>query len=179
MKFYLILFSIVLALANCPAKADNVPAGNIQKAGTTSSEALMEAQEKLMNAKGSYNTARQQESALENMRKAAKLSLKAAKLRSRAEKLQTKADSLVEKASHQAVSRGLYITNPLLPVNMQKPPSAEQTAKKPTFVPVPGQSINIIAPKANEVSYSNNQEQGNSQESSEEYLPDPPTVNNF
>lgn len=172
MKFYLVLFSIILAMSSCPVKADTK--GTEQKAITGSAEdPYVEAQERLMHAKGSYKTAQQQEKAMESMRKAARLSLRASKLRSKAERLQNKADSLVVKANQQALSRGLYITNPLLPVKMQTPPAVERTAEKPSFVPVPGQSINIIAPKAEEVSY------GNREQASDDYLPDPPTVNNF
>ena len=111
------------------------------------SDPLVDAQEKLLHMKGSYKTIKQQENAIESMRKATRLSLKAAKLRAKAEQLQAKADILVNKANQQALSRGLYITNPLSPVMMQPPPSA-QTAK----APVPGQNINIVLPKTEEVS---------------------------
>jgi|GEM_PF-2080336 len=171
MKFYLVLFSIILSLSFCPVKADNTSAP--AKAQAVTSGEYIEAQEKLMYAQGSYKTAKQQENAMENMRKAAKLSLRAAKLRAKAEKTQSKADSLIHKAGQQAVTRGLYITNPLLPVMMQAPPIAEKTAERPSFVPVPGQSINIIAPRAEQVSYEKEQPQ------QEEYLPEPPTLNNF
>ena len=173
MKSQTILLLTVLLIANLlitgrPAYADGGMAEDKTLTGQVS-DPLVEAQEKLMHAKGSYNTARQQESAIENMRKATKLSLKAAKLRTRAEKLQTKADLLVNKANQTALSRGLYITNPLSPVMMQPPPEAPKQAQVPSFVPVPGQGINIVIPKQEEVSY----EQGDSN------LPEPPTVSNF
>ena len=123
------------------------------------SDPLVEAQEKLINVKGSYKTIRQQEHAIEDMRKATKLSLRAAKLRAKAEKLQSKSDLLVNKANQVALSRGLYITNPMAPVMMQPPPAPNpesQTAKAPAFIPVPGQPINIIVPKQEEVSYQEN-----------------------
>lgn len=174
MKFYLVLFSIILAMSSCPVKADTKATADTKALTGSADDPFVEAQEKLMHAKGSYKTAQQQEKALEQMRKAAKLSLRASKLRAKAERLQTKADSLVVKANQQALTRGLYITNPLLPVKMQTPPAADKTAEKPSFVPVPGQSINIIAPRQQEVSYENKD-----QASSDDYLPDPPTVNNF
>lgn len=118
------------------------------------SDPLVEAQEKLMHAKGSYKTVRQQENAIEDMRKATKLSLKASKLRAKAEKLQTRADLLVNKATQVAITRGLYITNPMAPVMMQPPPSApSKTASATSVVPIPGQPINIIVPKQEEITY--------------------------
>lgn len=161
MKFLLPLL-IVLSL-NLPSMADtgNPLTGSVN-------DPFVEAQEKLMHAKGSYKTIKQQEDAIQNMKKATRLSLKAANLRARAEKLQTKADMLVTKANQQALSKGLYITNPLGTVMMQPPPAAqEQTAKVPSFVPVPGQAINIVIPKQEEVS----QNSGGDSE--------PPTLNNF
>lgn len=137
---------------------------------------IVEAQEKLLHAKGSYKTVTQQKSAIEDLRKATKLSLKAAKLRAKAEKLQGKSDLLVNKANQFALSRGLYITNPLSPVMMQPPPATNaqaQTAQAPAIVPVPGQPINIIVPKKEEVSYQQ------PQESSQNQLPEPPTLNDF
>ena len=135
------------------------------------SDPFVDAQEKLMHAKGSYKTIRQQEDAIKDMRKATSLSLKAAKLRAYAEKLQTRADLLVTKANQQALSRGLYITNPLGQIMMQAPPVAnqpqDQTPKAASFVPVPGQPINIIIPKQEEVSQNAN---GGSEI---------PTLNNF
>ena len=118
------------------------------------SDPFVEAQEKLLHAKGSYKAIRQQENAIEDMRKATRLSLKAAALRAKAEKLQTRADILINKANQQALSRGLYITNPLGPLMMQPPPqAAQQTAK----APMPGQPINLIFPKQEEVSYDQNE----------------------
>ena len=119
------------------------------------SDPFVEAQEKLMHAKGSYKTIKQQEDAIQNMRRATRLTLKAAQLRAKAEKLQNRADSLVTKANQQALSRGLYITNPMAPVMMQPPPGVNttETAKAPSILPVPGQPINIIVPKQEEVSY--------------------------
>ena len=145
------------------------------------SDPVVEAQEKLMHAKGSYKTIKEQEKAIKDMRKATKLSLKAAGLRAKAEKLQIKADVLVNKANQTALSRGLYITKPTAPIMMQPPPGVDsasaqveappeniQSAQKPTFVPLPGQPINIIVPKQEEVSYQ-----------SDSYLPTPPAVNNY
>ncbi len=171
MKFKFLVLSGLILLNTVQAKADNTATNKIQ---VVASDNFIEAQEKLMNAKGSYRTAVQQEDAIKNMRKAAKLSLRAASLRSKAEKMQTKADTLMNKAGQQAVTRGLYITNPLSPLMMQPPPSVAKSNDKPSFVPVPGQSINIIAPKAEQVSYD-----GNDQSQQEEYLPEPPTLNNF
>ena len=124
---------------------------------------MVEAQERLLHAKGNYKTIKQQENAIENMRKATRLSLKAANLRAKAEKLQTRADMLVTKANQQALSRGLYITNPLGGIMMQAPPVAEQP-KEPA--PVPGNAINIVLPKNNE-------------EVSENNSPPVPTLNSF
>jgi len=70
------------------------------------------------------------------------------------ERLQSKADLLVNKANQQALSRGLYITNPLSPpIMMQPPPAVKQTAQAPTIIPVPGQPVNIIVPRQEEISY--------------------------
>lgn len=156
-KYCLTLFLILagIFLFVFPVYSDNANGGNKPLTGEVS-DPLVEAQEKLLHAKGSYKTIRQQESAIEDMRKATRLSLKAAQLRTKAEKLQSRADLLVNKANQQALSRGLYITNPLAPVKMQSPPTA-QTAKAPTLVPVPGQPINIIVPKQEEVSYEQNE----------------------
>ncbi len=156
----LILLVLSVNLQSAWADTGNSLAGSV-------SDPFVEAQEKLMHAKGSYKTIRQQENAIQDMRKATRLSLKAAKLRAQAEKLQSKADILVGKANQQALSRGLYITNPLGPVMMQPPPAADQTAQAPSFVPVPGQAINIVIPKQEEVSQ-------NSEGSSEL-----PMLNNF
>ena len=164
MKF-LLLVLLVLSV-NLYAMADT----GMSLAGSVT-DPFVEAQEKLMHAKGSYKTIKQQEDAIQNMRKATRLSLKAANLRARAEKLQTKADILVTKANQQALSKGLYITNPLGPIMMQAPPVAEkpqeQTPKAALFVPVPGQPINIVIPKQEEVSQNS------------ESSPELPTLNNF
>ena len=156
MKF-LLLILIVLSL-NLSAMADTEKplAGSV-------SDPFVEAQEKLMHAKGSYKTIQQQEDAIQNMRKATRLSLKAASLRAKAEKLQTKADILVTKANQQALSKGLYITNPLGGIMMQAPPIAEQPKES---APVPGNAINIVLPKNEDVSENNNS-------------PPVPTLNNF
>ena len=115
---------------------------------------------------------KQQEKAIKDMRRATSLSLKASRLRARAEKLQTRADALVNKANLTALSRGLYITNPLAPVMMQPPPAiAAQGATSPVTPPVPGQVINISAPKPEEVSL------GDSTKNN--YLPQPQTENNY
>ena len=142
MKFLLILIVFLSCALNSLANEGAPLAGSV-------SDPFVDAQERLLYAKGSYKTIKQQENAIKDMRKATNLSLKAAKLRTRAEKLQTKADILVNKANQQALSRGLYITNPLSPVMMQPPPSA-QTAKNPA--PIPGQNINIVLPRQEEVS---------------------------
>ena len=157
MKFLLLL--LILLSVNMPVWADTGKplAGSV-------SDPFVEAQEKLLHAKGSYKTIRQQESAIEDMRKATRLSLKAAKLRAHAEKLQTKADVLVNRANQQALSKGLYITNPLGGINMQPPPVAEQV-KEPA-APVPGNAINIVLPKNEEVSENS-------------ASPPVPTLNNF
>lgn len=144
MKFKIILVFLILLSTNSPVIADR---GGRPLTGSVT-DPFVEAQEKLLHAKGSYKTIRQQEDAIQNMRRATRLGLKAASLRAKAEKLQNKADLLVNKANQQALSRGLYITNPLAPVKMQPPP----VAKAPSFVPVPGQPINIIVPKQEEVS---------------------------
>ena len=156
MKFLLPLL-IVLSL-NLPSMADtgNPLTGSVN-------DPFVEAQEKLMHAKGSYKTIKQQEDAIQNMKKATRLSLKAANLRAKAEKLQTKADMLVTKANQQALSKGLYITNPLGQIMMQAPPVAEQPKES---APVPGNAINIMLPKNEEVSQNNTS-------------PPVPTLNNF
>ncbi len=169
MKVYSILFAAIIFFTGVPVFADGMSNASKTLSGEVS-DPLIEAQEKLMNAKGSYKTIKQQENAIGNMRKATKLSLKAARLRARAEKLQSRADLLVNKANQTALSRGLYITNPLAPVMMQPPPDVSKTAKAPSFVPVPGQAINIVIPKQEEVSYDQN---GNST------LPEPPNVSGF
>lgn len=168
MKVYSILFAAIIFFTGIPVFADGMSNASKALSGEVS-DPLVEAQEKLMYAKGSYKTVKQQENAIENMRKATRLSLKAAKLRARAEKLQSKADMLVGKANQAALSRGLYITNPLAPVMMQPPPEASKAAQAPSFVPVPGQAINIVIPKQEEVSYDQN---GNT-------LPEPPGVSGF
>lgn len=118
---------------------------------------LQEAQERLLSAKGSYKTIKMQEQAIENMRKATKLSLKAAQLRAKSERMQHRADVLVNKATLSALSRGLYITNPLAPVMMQPPPEvATGPARSPVAPPVPGEPINISIPEQEEVSYEQN-----------------------
>ena len=142
MKFLLIAVFFLSTTLSSLANEGAPLAGSV-------SDPFVEAQERLLHAKGSYKSIKQQENAIKDMRKATNLSLKAAKLRARAEKLQTKADILVNKANQQALSRGLYITNPLSPMMMQPPPSA-QTAK--TSAPVPGQNINIVLPRQEEVS---------------------------
>lgn len=156
MKF-LLLILLILSI-NLSAMADT----GMPLAGSVN-DPFVEAQEKLMHAKGSYKTIKQQEDAIQSMRKATKLSLKAANLRARAEKLQTKADMLVTKANQQALSKGLYITNPLGSIMMQAPPVAEQPKES---APVPGNAINIVFPKNNE-------------EVSENNSPPVPTLNNF
>ena len=168
MKVYTILFAAIIFFTGIPVFADGMSDNSKTLSGEVSNP-LVEAQEKLMHAKGSYKTIKQQESAIENMRKATRLSLKAAKLRTRAEKLQSKADTLVTKANQTALNRGLYITNPLAPVMMQPPPEAK-TASAPSIVPVPGQAINIVIPKQEEVSYD---QSGNNS------LPEPPTVSDY
>lgn len=163
MKFLLLTLLVLSVNLSAMADTEKPLAGSV-------SDPFVEAQEKLLHAKGSYKTIRQQETAIQDIKKATRLSLKAAKLRANAEKLQTKADILVTRANQQALSKGLYITNPLGPVMMQAPPAAtaqDQTAKAPSFVPVPGQPINIIIPKQEEVSQ-------NSVDN-----PEPPTLNNF
>ena len=145
----IILISLVLISLSLNASAEDPK----QLTGQVS-DPMVEAQEKLLHARGSYKMIKQQENAIEDMRKATRLSLKAARLRAKAERLQTKSDQLVNKANQAALSRGLYITNPMAPVMMQAPPAAQAVqAKVPSFVPVPGQPINIIVPKQEEVSY--------------------------
>ena len=147
---YLALIFLLVFIA-FPVNAENdSPQG--------SGDPMVDAQEKLLHARGNYKTIKAQEDAIESMKKATKLSLRAAKLRAKAEKLQTKADVLVNKANQTALSRGLYITGPNAPV-MNQPPqltAPAQTAIAPSFVPVPGQPINIIVPKQEEVSYQEN-----------------------
>ena len=145
MKFLLSMFLILSVSLPVLADTGNPLAGSI-------TDPFVEAQEKLIHAKGSYKTIKQQEDAIQNMRKATRLSLKAANLRAKAEKLQTKADMLVNKANQQALSRGLYITNPLGSIMMQPPPVAEQPKES---APVPGNAINIVLPKQEEVSQNN------------------------
>ena len=123
----------------------------------TVTDRMQEAQERLLSARGSYKTIRMQEKAIENMRKATKLSLRAAQLRAKSERMQHKADVLVNKATLSALSRGLYITNPLAPVMMQPPPEvATGPAMSPVAPPVPGEPINISIPEQEEVSYEQN-----------------------
>ena len=157
MKFNLYL-SLVLIFSSYPLSAlsQGTLTGQVN-------DAVVEAQEKLQNARGSYKTVKDQEKAVGQMRNATKLNLRASKLRAKAEKLQTKADILLNKASQTALSRGLYITNPLLPMMMQPPP---QTASRG---PVPGNPINIIVPRQEEVSYDENSN----------YLPNPPVPGNY
>ena len=150
----LILFFLVIFC--CPAFSDSGKPLSGQV-----SDPLVEAQEKLLHAKGSYKTIKSQEDAIQDMRKATRLSLKAARLRTQAEKLQARADLLVNKANQQALSRGLYITNPLAPVMMQAPP-VQQEAKAQTVIPVPGQPVNIIIPKQEEVSFEGSSDGSNS-----------------
>ncbi len=157
MKFLLLM--LLMLSVNLSAMADT----GMSLAGSVS-DPFVEAQEKLMHAKGSYKTIQQQEDAIQSMRKATRLSLKAASLRAKAEKLQTKADILVTKANQQALSKGLYITNPLGQIMMQAPPVANQAQEQ---APVPGNAINIVFPKQEEVSQ-------NSEGTSEL-----PTLNNF
>ena len=147
MKFLLLILLILsINLQAAWADGDKPSAGSVL-------DSLAEAQEKLLHAKGSYKTIRMQEDAIQNMRKATSLSLRAAKLRAKAEKMQHKADVLVNKANLSALSRGLYVTNPLAPVMMQPPPGvAVQPATSPVTPPVPGEPINITIPKQQEVS---------------------------
>jgi hypothetical protein len=146
---YLILVFSFLFSASCKVLADT----NKPLTGEVS-DPLVEAQEKLMYAKGSYKTVKDQLQAIKHLRKATRLSLKAAKLRASAEKLQSKADILVNKANQQALTRGLYITSPLSPVMMQPPLQAQQRPVSATsIVPIPGQPVNIIVPRNEEVSY--------------------------
>ena len=153
----------------CPAKSadDGSLAGSV-------SDSLAEAQEKLLHAKGSYKTIKMQEEAIESMRKATSLSLRAAKLRAKAEKMQHKADVLVNKANLAALSRGLYVTNPLAPVMMEPPPTVSvQPATSPVTPPVPGEPISISIPKEQEVTY-------RKEDPSDGILPDDPaTINNY
>lgn len=134
--------------------SSNCFADNSKSLSGAVSDPMVEAQEKLMYAKGTYKTIQQQENAIKDLKKATKLSLRAAKLRANAEKLQSRADILVNKANQQALSRGLYITNPLSPVMMQPPPVAKsESASATSIVPVPGQPVNIIVPRNEEVSF--------------------------
>jgi hypothetical protein len=142
----LLLILLVLSVNLQSAWAEEPLSGSVL-------DSLAEAQEKLLHAKGSYKTIKMQEDAIQNMRKATNLSLKAARLRAKAEKMQHKADVLVNKANLAALSRGLYVTNPLAPVMMQPPPSvAVQPSTSPVTPPVPGEPINISIPKQQEVS---------------------------
>ena len=162
----LLTLAILLSIVS-PAFADDEK----QLTGQVS-DPVVEAQEKLMHAKGSYRTVKQQEDAIRDMKRATRLSLRAAKLRAKAERLQTKADMLVNKANKEALTHGLYITNPLSPVMMQPPQAPQQesqTAKAPSIVPVPGQPINIIIPKQEEVSLK--------EDEASDTLPEPPPVN--
>ncbi len=168
MKFFNLLFSAILILTVSflsPACAEDQKSLSGEVA-----DRFAEAQEKLLNAKGSYKTIKMQEDAIKNMRRATKLSLRASKMRAKAEKLQNKADSLVNKANLAALSRGLYITNPLAPVMMLPPP--QLSAEGASSPPVPGQSIkvNVSIPKSEEVSL---QGQKNN------YAPEPSTENNY
>lgn len=166
MKLKLILAFVFFSMSVIPSLADGV---SPKKLSGLITDPLVEAQEKLMHAKGSYKTIRQQESAIVDMRKATKLALRAAKLRAKAEKLQNKADMLVNRANQQALSRGLYVTNPLAPVMMEPPPGIDETAKAASIVPVPGQPINIIVPRQEDVSYNEENENNAPQ----------PILNNF
>ena len=157
MKFLLMVLIILSTSLSVWADTGKSLSGSV-------SDPFVEAQEKLMNAKGSYKTIKQQENAIQNMRKETRISLKAANLRAKAEKLQTKADILVTKANQQALSKGLYITNPLGGIMMQAPTVAEQPKES---APVPGNAVNITCPKQEEVSQNGN---GGSEV---------PTLNNF
>lgn len=150
-KILLALVLSIMLLGTYSAYAgDEKPEGEL-------TDRMAEAQERLLRAKGSYKTIRMQESAIENMRKATKLSFKAAKLRAKAERMQHKADILVNKANLSALSRGLYITNPLAPIMTEPPPAvASKPAASPVTPPVPGEPINISIPKEEEISYENN-----------------------
>ena len=139
MRLILILLAFSFTLNTALANTNNTLTGGV-------SDPLVEAQERLTNIQSTYKTIQQQEDAIKDMRKATKLSLKAAKLRAKAESLQAKADALVNKANQQALSRGLYITNPVAPVMMEPPPQAANPS------PVPGQPINIFIPRQDEVS---------------------------
>ena len=163
-----LLLIITMSQGNlCRAEGEKALTGAID-------DRFREAQEKLLHARGSYKTIRMQAEAIQNMRKATKLSLRAARLRAKAERMQNKADGLVNKANLAALSRGLYITNPLAPVMMQPPPEvAVQSATSPVTPPVPGQPINTAIPKPQEVSYQENPNNNNN------YLPNPPSGNDF
>ena len=168
MKVFFMLLVLSFVLVFPSAKAD-VDSGKSLTGSV--SDPFVEAQEKLMYAKGNYKTVKMQERAIKDMRKATRLSLKASNLRAKAERLQNTADALIGKANQHAISRGLYITNPMAPVKMQPPPEAiEQTAK----VPIPGQPINIILPKQEEVSLKQNESSSN-----DGYIQSPPFLNNF
>ena len=157
--FLLILF---LVLIQFPILAE----GDDKSLSGAVADRMAEAQEKLLSAKGSYKTIRMQEDAIKNMRRATKLSLKASRLRARAERMQMKADSLVNKANLAALSRGLYITNPLAPLMMQPPPAVGvQASISPVTPPVPGEPINVTVPREEEVSNA--------------HLPSPPVVDNY
>ena len=149
LKYHLLalLGLMSLSLSSFGAEEEKVLSGQIE-------DRLAEAQERLLQAQGSYRTIKMQEDAIENMRKATRLSLKAANLRAKAEKLQRKADVLVNKANVSAVSRGLYITNPLAPIKMEPPPPVvSKHQSSPVTPPVPGEPINITIPSQPEVTY--------------------------
>lgn len=162
MRYLIFILSILLTYF-VPAFADN-GAPLVGKV----SDPIVEAQEKLIYAKGSYATVKEQEKAIEDLKRAVRLSLKASKLRAKAEKLQAKADTLANKATQNAITRGLYITNPLNPIQMQPPPAVERAAEKPA--PIPGQPINIILPRQETVTY----DEG----ASSDFLPSPPVPRN-
>lgn len=113
---------------------------------------MVQAQEKLLRAKGSYETVKQQERAIKDLKKATKLSLKASKLRAKAEKIQAKADALQNKATQNALTRGLYISNP----NSSNQPPADALQRSAEAAPIPGNPINIFVPKQETVSYDQN-----------------------
>ena len=170
MNFKLLFFIILVVISSTFTQ---VFADGEDKLSGSAIDRFAEAQEKLLQARGSYKTIKMQEDAIENMRKATKLSLKASKLRAKAEKLQNKADALVNKANLTALSRGLYITNPLAPVMMQPPPAiSAEPQNSPVTPPVPGQQINITIPKPEEVSY-------NKDAFNDANLPQAPDVENY
>lgn len=159
LKLFLVLTILFSNIVPVLAEGEDKLSGGVE-------DRLAEAQEKLITAKGSYKTIKMQEAAIENMRRATKMSLKAAKLRAKAEKLQYKADTLVNKANLSALSRGLYVTNPLAPVMMQPPPEvASKPADSPVTPPVPGEPINVSIPRQEEVT--------------DATLPESPVLNDF